>query len=63
MIVLPMKDGGVRIAIIFKKLNDISSLGQLPIPRVDEVLDSLGKRGLFSFFDLVSWFHQITIDE
>ena len=34
--------GGVRIAVKYKKLNQISKLNQLPIPRVDQVLDSLG---------------------
>ena len=44
----------------YKKLNKISSLSQLPIPRVDQVLDSLGKGRVFSLFDLVSSFYQIT---
>ena len=38
----------------YKKLNKISSLSQLPIPRVEQVLDSLGKGRMFSLFDLVS---------
>ena len=63
MVAIPKKDGDVRIPINYKKLNAISSLGQLPIPRVDEVLDSLGKGRIFSLFDLVSSFHQITIDK
>ena len=54
MVAIPKKDGGVRITINYKKLNAISSLGQLPIPRVDEVLDSFGKGRIFSLFDLVS---------
>ena len=63
MVAIPEKDGGVRITINYKKLNAISSLGQLPIPRVDEVLDSLGKGRIFSLFDLVPSFHQIPIDK
>ena len=63
MLAIPKKDGNVRITVNYKKLNAISSLGQLPIPRVDEVLDSLGKGRIFSLFDLVSSFHQITIDK
>ena len=47
----------------YKKLNAISSLGQLHISRVDEVLESLGKGRIFSLFDLVSSFHRITIDK
>ena len=42
----------------YKKLNQISKLSQLPIPRVDQVLDSLGSGRVFSLFDLVSSFHQ-----
>ena len=63
MVAIPKKDGKVRITVNYKKLNAISSLDQPPIPRVDEVLDSLGKGRLFSLFDLVSSFRQITIDK
>ena len=52
--VIPKKSGGVRITVNYKKLNKISSLSQLPIPRVEQVLDSLGKGRMFSLFDLVS---------
>ena len=43
----------------FKKLNQINKLSQLPIPRVDQVLDVLGTARVFSLFHLVSSFHQI----
>ncbi|CAN0452351.1 unnamed protein product [Laminaria digitata] len=33
MVAIPKKDGGVRVTINYKKLNAISTLGQLPIPR------------------------------
>ena len=47
MVAIPKKDGGVRITINYKKLNAISSLGQLRIPREHEVLDPLGKASIF----------------
>ena len=56
LVVIPKKSGGVRITVNCKKLNKISSLSQLPIPRVDQVLDYLGKGRVFSLFDLVSSF-------
>ena len=62
MVVIPKKDGNVRITANYKKLNAISSLEQL-IPHVDEVLDSMGKGRIISLFDLVSSFHQITMDK
>ena len=60
LVVIPKKSGGVRITVNYKKLIQISKLRQLPIPRVDKVLDSLGSGRVFSLFDLVSSFHQIT---
>ena len=63
MVAIPKKDGGVRITINYKNLNAISPLGQLPIPRVDEVIDSSGNGRIFSLFDLVYSFNQITIDK
>ena len=61
-VAIPKKDGNVRVTVNYKKLNAISSLGQLPILRVDEVLDSMGKGRIFSC-DLVSSFHQTIIDK
>ena len=48
------------ILVNHKKLNKLSILGQLPIPEV-EVLDKLGTGRIFSLFDLVSSFHQISV--
>ena len=50
LVVIPKKSGGVRITHCvnyYMKLNKISSLSHLHIPRVDQVLDSLGKRQVF----------------
>ena len=55
----PEESGSVRIIVNYKKLNQISKLFQLPIPRADQVLDSLGSGRVFSPFDLGSSFHQI----
>ena len=60
LVVIPKKSDGVRITVNYKKLNQISKLSQLPIPSVDQVLDSLGSGRVFSLFDLVSSFHQNT---
>ena len=59
LVVIPKKSGGVRITVNYKKLNKISKLSQLPIPRVNQILDSLGSGLGFSLFDLVSSSHQM----
>ena len=51
-VIIPKKSGGNRLQINYKKLNNISILGQLPIPRVYEVIDKLGSGRIFSLFDL-----------
>ena len=60
LVVISKKSGGMRITVNYKKLNQISSLSQLPTPRMDQVLDCLGKGRVFSLFDLVSSFQQIS---
>ena len=63
LVVIPKKSGGVRITVNYEKLNQISKISQLPIPLVDQVLDSLGSGRVFSLFGLVSSFHQIKAHE
>lgn len=54
---------GVCITVDYEKLDKISVLGQLPFPRVDAILNSLGKGGLFSLFHTTASFHQVTVDK
>ena len=63
VVVIPTKSGDIRITVNYKKLNKLSIIGQLPIPRGDEVLDKLGTGRIFSLFDLVSSLHQITVHD
>ena len=60
LVAIPKVSDGVRITVNYKKLTNISKLSQLPIPRIDQVLDSFGSGRVFSLFHLVSAFHQIT---
>ena len=59
--VIPKKSGGVRITVKCKKLNQISELSQLSIPRVYQVPHFLGSGRVFSLFYLVSSCHQINV--
>ena len=43
LVVIPKKSRGVHITFNCKKVNQISCLSRLPILRVDQILDSLGK--------------------
>ena len=58
---VPKKSGGIRITVNYQKLNKVTEISQIAIPRVDEVLDTLGGGSVFSVFDLFSGFTQLTI--
>ena len=60
LVVISKKSGVVRISVNYKKLKEINSPSQLLIPHVGQALDSLGRGRVFSLFDLVTSFHQIT---
>ena len=57
------KSGGIRITVNYQKLNKVTEIPQIAIPRVDEVLDNLGGGSVFSVFDLFSGFTQLTIHQ
>ncbi|CAB1097130.1 unnamed protein product [Ectocarpus sp. CCAP 1310/34] len=63
LVVMPKKDGNLRLTVNYKTLKKLCSLGQQPQPRVDHIIDSLHKGKVFSIFDLNSAFHQITVEE
>ena len=58
---VPKKSGGIRITVNYQKLNKVTEIPQIAIPRVDEVLDTFGGGSVFSVFDLFSGFTQLTI--
>ena len=58
---VPKNTGDIRITVNYQKLNKVIEIPQIAIPRVDEVLDTLGGGSVFSVFDLFSGFTQLTI--
>ncbi len=52
-----------RLVVDFRKLNKKLIGDVFPIPRIDDILDQLGRAKYFSVLDLQSGFHQIKLDE
>ena len=61
LVCVPKKSGGIRITVNYQKLNNVTEIPQIAIPRVDKVLDTLGGGSFFSVFDLFSGFTQLII--
>lgn len=51
-----------RLVIDYRSLNAKTVEDKYPLPRIDEILDNLGKCSYFSTLDLAQGFHQIEMD-
>ena len=47
----------------YRKLNKITKCDAYPLPRIDEILDSLGKAKYFTSLDLASGYWQVEMNE
>ena len=57
------KDGGLRMCIDYRKLNQATIRDRGPLPNVQELLDKLGGSKVFSKIDLASGYHQLRMRE
>jgi hypothetical protein len=57
------KGGGLRWCIAYRALNTISIKNRYPLPRIDDLLDSLNGACVFSGLDLAAGYWQIPIKE
>lgn len=51
-----------RLVVDFRQLNKKIVADKFPLPRIDDILDQLGRARYFSTLDLMSGFHQIPLE-
>ena len=55
------KDGGVRLCVDYRKVNNLVKPDGFPLPRVQDCLDAVAESKWFSTFDLTSGYYQIPL--
>ena len=57
------KDGSLRMVIDYRALNRTTIRNRYPLPRIDDLLDIVGKAQFFTSLDLSSGYHQLKIND
>ncbi|MCG7868952.1 MAG: DDE-type integrase/transposase/recombinase [Candidatus Thiodiazotropha taylori] len=57
------KDGGVRLCVDYRKVNELVKPDGFPLPRVQDCLDAVAGSKWFSSFDLTSGYYQIGLKD
>ena len=55
------KDGGTRVCIDYRKLNTVTEEDRYPMPRIEEMLEKLGKAEFISTLDLSKGYYQVAV--
>ena len=65
LVLVRKKTGGLRVCVDYRALNQNTVADRYPIPRIDELVDMVGKRHakVFSSLDLMRGYHQVQMEE
>jgi hypothetical protein len=62
VVVVEKKNGKKRLCVDYRKLNKVTKKDNYPLPRVDDMLETLSESQWFSSLDLASGFWQVELD-
>ena len=60
-ILVKKKDGSWRLCIDYRKLNSVTKKDAHPLPRVEDIFDTLAGSKFFTTLDLAIGYHQVEL--
>lgn len=61
VVLVPKKDGSLRFCIDFRYLNSVSKFDSYPTPRIEDLIDRLGKANYLTTIDLAKGYWQVPL--
>ena len=63
IVLVPKRDGSIRLCIDYRRINEVTKKDVYPIPRIDEMLDALNKSKYYTVLDMCQGYHQVPVKE
>ena len=65
LVLVRKKGGGLRVCVDYRRVNKDTVMDKYPIPRIDELIDMVGrnKPKIFTSLDLMRGYHQVRMDD
>jgi transposase InsO family protein len=63
VVMVPKSDKTFRTCVDYRRVNDMTIIGNFPLPRIDDLIDKIGKSKFMTKFDLTKGFWQIPMDK
>ena len=61
IVLVKKKDGTMRVCVDYRRLNAVTQVEAYPMPRIDEIIDQLGKARYISTLDLTKGYWQMPV--
>ena len=62
-LLVPKEDGSMRLCTDFRKVNSVTVRDCYPLPRIDDIIDSVGKAKYVTKIDLLKGYYQVELTE
>uniref|UniRef100_A0A8R1DQ14 Reverse transcriptase domain-containing protein n=1 Tax=Caenorhabditis japonica TaxID=281687 RepID=A0A8R1DQ14_CAEJA len=62
IVLVPKKNGSLRVCLDFRKLNEVTIPDNFPLPRIDSILEKVGGSKFFSSLDMANGYLQLRLD-